>query len=161
MVEGQQRDTQATVADMEPRLQLVLNGLTVAAEATLQANTTALQNTTACQELRVTAATLLKSQECMVRVVNNLESRMDGLGARLTTLEQLSPGAHSYPPGIGAQGETRGTPKVIPSTGLPNSLPKFPAPLLQVSNAMDHVVRNDGASGSRQERSRREDYHHV
>ena len=45
MVEGQQRDTQATVAEMEARLQLVLNGLMAPAEVTLQANPTALQNT--------------------------------------------------------------------------------------------------------------------
>lgn len=86
VVEAQASTIVASVTELDERLRLVLSGLTTMVKAVQAATTMMAQTARACQELRTTAESLLKSQECVTRVINNIDIRVEGIGIRLTAL---------------------------------------------------------------------------
>lgn len=139
MAEDQIREQAVMMAELEASLRLVLSGLTITAEVAKQASTTAAQTASACQELRTPADRLLKSQDSVVWVVNNIDARVEGIGARLTALESLSPSAtpkHHGPDGHREEAEHQDTaPERVLGNGVYNLT--LPVPAIGPSTEQD------------------------
>lgn len=133
VVEEQVATMTMTAAEMDAQLRTLLATVTKTAEAAQAAHAVAMQNTTSCQELRVTTEQILKSQDNVSNKVSHLETQIEGLGTRISSLEGTIAATAGRTPG--------------PHGRRQDSDPQGIAHERVLANGVFHTARNQHESG--------------